>query len=122
MRTLIAATAAFMLSAFAASAANAQWVGYSVNDYGFGKAYANSEEAAWLAAAVACENATGRDCEEYNQNRTISVRYESWFIVAVKCGGQRAVGGSKYGVNEAIAVAAGKIGRSPRSCRLIDSE
>lgn len=122
MKNLIAASAAIMLSMFAASAANAQWVGYSVNDYGFGRAEAKSEQAAWHAAAEACENNTGRECDEDDQDYTISVRPESWYIVAVKCGSRRAVGGSAHSAAQAKAVAAGKIGRSPSSCTITHSE
>jgi hypothetical protein len=121
MKTLIAATAAFMLSAFAASAANAQWVAYAVNDYGVAAAHGNDEHVTRAEAIEACERKTSRTCYD-EQPYAISIRKDSWYIVAVKCGGRRAVGGSEYGFSEAKGVAAGKIGKNPNSCTITHQE
>lgn len=121
MKTLIAATAAFMLSAFAAGAANAQWVGYAVNDYGFGKAYGSSEVGARNAAIERCEQNTSRTCED-DQTYSVSVRVDSWYIVAIKCGGSRAVAGSEHSFAQAKRNAAVKLGVSPGNCSITHQE
>jgi hypothetical protein len=120
MRTLIAATAAFMLSAFAASAANAQWVGYAVNNVGLGAAWGGDEVGTRNQAIANCENNTGYTCADA-QAFSIAVP-TSWYIVAIECGGVRAVGGSRYSQWQAKANAASKIGRNPNRCTITHSD
>lgn len=120
MRNLIAASAAFLLCAFAASAANAQWVAYAVNNVGIGAAWGSGEASTRNQAIVNCEHNTGYACADA-QAFSIAVP-TSWYIVAIRCGGVRAVGGSQYSQWQAKANAASKIGRNPDGCIITHSD
>lgn len=120
MKTLIAASAAFILCAFATSAANAQWVGYAVNNVGVGAAWGGDEVSTRNEAIANCQHNTGYTCADA-QAFSIAVP-TSWYIVAIKCGGVRAVGGSQYSEWQAKANAASKIGRNPNSCTITHSD